>query len=111
MLLVNDVLAFVIKILALYLWGKFAYFFSENQLLSWGLAILAVLIVSVILGQFFAPSASNPLSGLVRWLLEFMILFMPFVFNFNKNWRLLLVVAIVIGTNLFIQAQYGRANL
>lgn len=111
MLMVNDVLAFVLEMLALYMWGKFAFSLSENTLISWGLAILTVVIVALIWGIFFSPKASYSISGPLRWLLEYIILFTPFVFNYSKNWLLLIIVAVVIAANLFIQAYYGRTNL
>ncbi len=111
MLIINDIIAFIIEIASLVLYGKFFYGQSDKLVIKIILALLYIVVFGIIWGKFFAPNAKNPLQGGIRWTLEFVILILPWILNYYKKPKYILFAAIIIATNLIIQGYFGRSNL
>ena len=107
MLGANDLLAFVLELLSLFLWGRWAYELSQK---NWVVAILAVVLVTLLWALFFSPKANYPLKGTLRWALEGLILALPLLQFYSKNKLLMVVLLLLITLNLAIQALFGRAQ-
>lgn len=107
MLRANDLLAFVLELLSLFLWGRWAYELSQK---NWVVAILAVVLVTLLWALFFSPKANYPLEGTLRWVLEGPILALPLLQFYSKNKLLMVVLLLLITLNLAIQALFGRAQ-
>ena len=105
---INDILAFIIEIVAIFLYAKWAYDIPKTPWQKYVLALIAIIIFALIWGNFFAPRATTPLQGKIRWILEFIIIFTP-ILQFMGNAPIIpLISAIIIIINLYIQATYGR---
>ena len=74
MLIFNDLLAFVLEILSLVLLAKWAHSIPENNIIKIVFAIVVVLIFGFIWGMFFFFFSNYPLTGISRWVLEYIIL-------------------------------------
>lgn len=106
----NDVLAFVLELASIVLLVRWSFSIERNLFIKILLAIVLVAIFAVVWGMFFSPKAPYALEGMLRWVLQFIILFIPYLqFARSRPW-LLAVGAILIFVNLFIQANYGSAE-
>ncbi|MBG9987759.1 YrdB family protein [Aerococcaceae bacterium DSM 111176] len=111
MLIINDILAFILELIAIALYGMMAYQLSENRFIKILFVIISILLFAVIWGRYFAPNASNSLHGWVRWVFEFIILFLPWPLYFREEYTYIMMAGIVIIINLAIQALLGRSNV
>lgn len=110
MLIFNDLLAFVLEILSLVLLAKWAHSIPENNIIKIVFAIVVVLIFGFIWGVFFSPKANYPLTGITRWVLEYIILLFPYFQFIRRNPFFILLGGVIIFVNLFIQSSFGRAE-
>ena len=60
--------------------------------------------------MFFSPKAPYALAGTLRWVLQFTVLFFPYLQFIKTRPSLIVIGAIMIFINLFIQANFGRAD-
>lgn len=111
MLIFNDILAFVLEIAAIILYGMIAYQQSDHRIIKVLLVVIAIAVFAIIWGRFFAPTAPNALQGWLRWVLEFIILFLPWVIYFHNRPTYIVIGGVIIIANLAIQALIGRSNL
>lgn len=110
MLKLNDITAFIIEIVSIIILARWAYLVPNNTFQKILLSGVAVIAFALIWSLFFAPTAKFALHGQLRWILEFAILFLPFLqFLKEKTW-LTIIAGLVIAINLFIQASYGRGQ-
>lgn len=114
MLKINDALAFFIEVSSLFLFVRWAYSIPEKNLLKILLAMVALTGFVIVWGLFFSMKARYPLEGPVRWILEFIVLYFPYLKFLKDKTAISLVVLViafvVIVINLFIQATMGRAE-
>lgn len=111
MLIINDILAFILELIAIALYGMTAYQLPENRFIKILFVIISILLFAVIWGRFFAPNASNSLQGWIRWILEFIRLFLPWPLYFRENNTYVIIAGIVIIINLAIQSLLGRSDI
>lgn len=111
MLIINDILAFIIELVAIILYAMTAYQLSENRVIKILLVISTIIVFAFLWGRFFAPSATNPLQGWIRWVLEFVILFTPWPLYFQEKYGIITLAGVIIIVNLMVQALIGRSNL
>lgn len=110
MLIFNDLLAFVLEILSLVLLAKWAHSIPENNIIKIVFAIVVVLIFGFIWEMLFSPKANFPLTGITRWVLEYIILLFPYFQFIRRNPFFILLGGVIIFVNLFIQSSFGRAE-
>lgn len=107
---INDILAFVIEIASLVLVTNWAFSIPVHRWQKFLLAGVALLVFVVVWALFFAPTARYPLKGPMRWILEFIVLFFPFLrFHRGRMWFSVLA-GVFIAVNLIIQSNMGRAD-
>lgn len=111
MLIVNDIIAFIIEVTSLILLTIWVYSLFRVQWMKIASVILILTVIALIWGNFFAPSAKSALSGNIRWVLEFAILYFPYLRFIKEKPGLPIAAGIIIFLNLYIQARFGRSNL
>lgn len=110
MLKLNDIIAFVLEIISVGLLAKWAYSIPSILWKKIIAVVFSLLIFVFIWSSYFAPSSPKALSGTIRWILEFLVLFFPYLQFRNSNSKYLIIAGIIIAINLFVQASFGRAN-
>ena len=110
MLIINDIAAFIIEIFSVLLVVRWAYIIPEQMWLKISLSVAAAAGFALLWRIFFSPKAAYPLSGNLRWSLEFLILLFPYLQFLNKKTSYIIFAGIGIFINLFIQAKFGRSD-
>lgn len=110
MLKLNDMLAFVLEIVSIILLTKWAYSIPSIMWQKFLLVAIVLTVFVIIWSNYFAPNAPNALNGIIRWLSEFLILFLPYLQFRNSNSKYIIIGGFVVAINLFIQANFGRAD-
>lgn len=106
----NDVLAFLIEIASVYTWVKWAYLITDKIPYKIIYAFIAFILFPVVWGLFFSPKAKYEINKSLKYILEFIILFLPFLqFTQDKVW-ITVIAGVIIIVNLFIQYKMGRSN-
>jgi hypothetical protein len=98
-IIANDVLAFIIELIALAGFGYLGTMFSNNKILQTIGAVVCVGIMVVLWGAFFAPKADYRLT--MPWLFvgKLIILLMPgYILLYKKNftWALIWVAVVIL---------------
>lgn len=106
----NDVFAFVLELLALFLWGRYVASFFQNRFLKIVAVVAVVTVFFIIWGRFFSPKATQELPAALYYPTKFLILALP-ALQFLKNNRLYAVLIIAgVLVNLLIQGFFGRGE-
>lgn len=108
--IINDILAFMIEMASVLLYGVLAYQQGESQPVKLLFAIFAAAIFAFIWGRFFAPKATHPLKGWLRWILEYVILMAPVILYFREKPQIFRIIGSMIFLNLLVQATLGRGD-
>lgn len=107
---INDLLAFVIELLSLFLWGRWAYGIFNKNVLRIPMAIFVVLAFAIIWGLFFSPKATYKLPEFLYYVLKFLILALPFLQFLKSNGIFALIGIVVVGVNTILQWSLGRGD-
>jgi|LSQX01.2.fsa_nt_gb hypothetical protein len=109
-IMVNDIIALVLEIVALYLWGRWAYTMVDNKLLSWFAALIVVGIFIFIWGLYFSPKAPQKLPLVTYYILKYIVLTLPSVQLIKSNSLIMILIIVSGAVNLVVQWQLGRGN-
>ena len=101
---INDILSFLIELVVIYLYAWEAYNVPDTLPKKILFAVIAIIIFAFIWGLFFSPKARYPISGLLGWTLKFFILFLAFIPLAISRLFFVIMMAIVIIFNLYIQS-------
>lgn len=110
LLKLNDFLALILEFSSLYVLLRWINSSPRKAAITIVLVVLTVLGFAMIWALFFSPKAKYPFKTPLSWVLQFIVMFFPFM-QFVKDRKEITIVAFVlIFINLFIQAKYGRAE-
>ncbi|NLN97494.1 MAG: YrdB family protein [Eubacteriaceae bacterium] len=109
-IIANDIIAFVLEMVALYLWGRWAYSMVDNRLLSWFAVIIVVIIFIFIWGLYFSPKAPQKLPLVTYYILKYIVLTLPSVQLKKSNSLIMVLIIVLVAVNLLVQWQLGRGN-
>ena len=109
-IIINDIIALVLEIVALYLWGRWAYTMVDNKLLSWFAALIVVGIFIFIWGLYFSPKAPQKLPLVTYYILKYIVLTLPSVQLIKSNSLIMILIIVSGAVNLVVQWQLGRGN-
>lgn len=109
-IMVNDIIALVLEIVALYLWGRWAYTMVDNKLLSWFAALIVVGIFIFIWGLYFSPKAPRTLPLMTYYILKYVVLTLPSVQLIKSNSLIMILIIVSVAVNLVVQWKLGRGN-
>lgn len=109
-IIVNDIIALILEIVALYLWGRWAYTMFDNRLLSWFAAMIVVIIFIFIWGLYFSPKTPRKLPLVTYYILKYIILTLPSVQLIKSNSLIMVLIIVSVAVNLVVQWQLGRGN-
>lgn len=109
-IIVNDIIALVLEMVALYLWGRWAYTMVDNKLLNWFAALIVVGIFIFIWGLYFSPKAPQKLPLVTYYILKYIVLTLPSVQLIKSNLFIMILIIVSVAVNLVVQWKLGRGN-
>ncbi|MFW3579442.1 YrdB family protein [Vagococcus fluvialis] len=110
MLKLNDAIAFVLEIVSIILLTRWAYSIPNVMWQKIFVSVLSLIIFVFVWSNYFAPTSPKAIRGTIRWGLEFLIFFFPYLQFKNSNFKYIIIGGIMIVINLFFQANFGRAE-
>lgn len=106
----NDVLIFALELAAMFLWGRLAYRFFDNNIFKISGAVLAVFVFMYFWSAYFSPKAPNKLPEILYYSLKFLILALPSLQLLKENKTLTFGFFILVGISTLIQWTLGRGE-
>ena len=110
-LVFNDILAFILELVALYFWGKLVYNMFDHKIVRMVLAILVVIVVAAIWGVFFSPKASRAIPGMLGHIIKYLILTFPSLQFVNSNKFITIFMFVVVFINYLMMIKLGLSEL